>query len=411
MTASGDETVDEKAELLQQGATHRGSFHAFLARWTPYMEEPEDDGTQQEPRMFYGLSFKPEFLSLHRCVIVVINLAMISSWAIMPFWEHAIGEDPYYMPEEDMCTGPLQTIFGPIRDTCEELKPGFAEENWLVTPVQRHLHRYGNLYQLGIYFHVVMGVWVNVACNTVLALRGFGLCTTLGTWRLFAQCLHYYGFLWCWLAHMAVAMTMAYLKMITMGPEDRNWKNSFKANFFYQFTFVIQVILLSLQRSFHDVGAKGFPGQAFASQVCRCGCIANILCGIFMYFVLLLRPDISAGKDTFYPRGGELVILGAILFIGFVEAVGTTMYAVAFRTNDTRVFSAGTLYFGSDLILSLNVVARFFPGYGGIYAAIGYLCVIGFYGGHMIVNFRSASCRNELSISEAFNLRIEGVPL
>lgn len=399
-----DESGTETKNLLQQDLEKRGLLYAFFSRWSPYIEEEDH---HVDSCIFYNLRYKPGFSNAHRRIILVINLSMLSMLAIMPFWEYGVGENDYFMAEDDMCTGPVESIWGSsTNDTCLELKPGYAEEGWQITPVQGHVHRYGPTYQGLVVFHIFMGLWLNVACNTVLTLRLWRFCAKPGTWRVFAQCLHYYGVLWCWVAHLAVALPMSYIRMLTLGPKASNWVYSFGADFFYEFYWAVIIILLCLQRAFHDVSDQSWPVQAFLSALCRWGGLATLFCGSAKFIVLLIRPDIAAEGDNMYPIGTDMIVLGGMLVMGF-EAAYSTLHFVVFRSNDSRVFSAGTLYFFSDLIFTINLTYRVAPD---LTPPATFIVVL-FFVAHTFVNVRYVHDRQEQTFLQATTMRGNNMPL
>eukprot|EP00929_Paragymnodinium_shiwhaense_P104322 TRINITY_DN6867_c0_g1_i1.p1 TRINITY_DN6867_c0_g1~~TRINITY_DN6867_c0_g1_i1.p1 ORF type:complete len:428 (+),score=46.08 TRINITY_DN6867_c0_g1_i1:166-1449(+) len=362
------ETGEEDVKAAGNG------FDSWLARILPYIEQPE-------LVVFYDLEYKPSFRTAHLITNMGVVIAMLSMWVILPFWTYGVGQDDYYVGQDDMCDGPVPPIYGePNNATCNVLKQEFIDAGWIRTGTQFHLHRYGSVYNFFVGFHVFTGTCCNLVAFTVSMMRLFGLtCQPGSRARMIAMNLHYYGFLWGTVLHLVISMPMAYKKMLTVGPASRKWYYTFGADFFYEFYFAIICMLMCLQTSFHSIASMNSPVYGFLNMLCRMGGITMCFGGWVMLLVFQINPDVPTDGNNPFPVGTDQLVLAGMLAMS-LESVYTSVYLVAFRTNHARGFSAITNYYFMHLILAINItyrVNRSATGIVALFVTLGFFTNLG----------------------------------
>lgn len=314
--------------------------------------------SDEDPLLPYvSLPWRRSLQTLHRFVLVYLELVVISTVVICPAWTFSAFQDNYFVAPQEICSRSLDT------DVCYQLTEKAQIDGWKVSPIQGHAHRYGERYQSLIYAHIGLGsvLIVAVVGGFVLGLLrcAFPQDSEMHQVRRSAGAIvHYYLFMWAWVGNTAVVIVMAYTRYLTLGSEPSNWRFSFSQGFFVLFYFVVIVQLIALIQLF-----SGHLQEytVFELRLRRMAIYAGQTMFLLLYamlFVMIWEPRVQKSigfTDT------DLHMVAIVAVFGFEPMVGVTVVLGTSSMYNQRVISTCTTYFVTVLTWGLNVTYKYGP--------------------------------------------------
>lgn len=311
--------------------------------------------------------FKPFFRRINRWLVQYYSFCILVAVIIIPVWFlNGLEDDKYVATEDGMChvngvpaEYPLNTS---LPKYCASLTSQKEAEGWMLSPIQKHAHRYGSWFQAAIWAHVILGHVISgsVVANICLRLAGFGQDSShscVRTRKLLFGCIHYYGVLLPWTLNAVVALYLALMRMLTLGINAAKWRWFFSVGFFILFYFLVLIMFSSLTLALYQPSDAYTTMELYVERLAR----YSVQCMFLLLIPVIFMINFKNGMALELGLAEDEVIIISVVSCFILEPMYNSFMLI--DGHDHRLYarslSSMTIYFLSVMTLSINITYKY----------------------------------------------------